>query len=240
MHLTKKLFLTVLVLFLASYSFGQNIDKNLSAEQIIQRAIDSSGGDKNLESITGLETISQIITSKGDTLSFAVKKMNFDKYYVSTLSLGYENSTTFFNNGKAVLVKNQKAQKVQDSFDLEDLKLQSFISIDYGYKKLGYKLERQKDEKFEYFDCYVVLVSSPLGKATLNYYDKKTGNLTMIIYPYGNKAVFIDFYKDKGIILPSKILMVDTLNQITESTLTQLNYDERLDSNCKLPIFRAT
>jgi hypothetical protein len=114
---------------------------------------------------------------------------------------------------------------------LEDLKLQSSISIDFGYKKLGYKVEREKDEKLDNFDLNVVLVRSPLGKATLNYYDKKTGNLTMIIYPFGNKAVFIDFYKAKGIVFPSKILMVDTLNQITESTLTDINSDEHLDPN---------
>ena len=231
MHLTRRLFLIAVLSFFATFTFGQKISKELTAEQIIQRAIDSSGGDKNLDLITGLETISQIVTAKGDTLSFAAKKINFDKYYISTLSLGYENSTTFFNKGKAVLVRNQNTQEVQDKFKLEDLKLQSFISIDYGYKKLGYKLERQKDEKFEYFDCYVILVTSALGKATLNYYDKKTANLTMIIYPYGNKAVFIDFYKDKGIVLPSKILMVDTSNAITASTLTKINYDENLDSN---------
>lgn len=230
MCLIKKLFLVAITFFLSSFAIGQD-SNNLTAEQIIQRSIDSSGGDKNLDSITGLEIICQIVTSKKDTLSFAIKKINFDKYYISSLSLGYENSTTVFNGGKAAIVKNQDAQNVQDSFALEDFKLQSFISIDFGYKKLGYKLEREKDEKLDNFDLNVVLVRSPLGKATLNYYDKKTGNLTMIIYPSGNKAVFIDFYKAKGINFPSKILMVDTLNQITESTLTDINSDEHLDLN---------
>jgi len=175
--------------------------------------------------------ISRIVTAKNDTLFFATKRMGFNKYYISTLSLGYTNSTTIYNKGKAAVTTGQKTQQILNPLKLEELKLQSYLSLDYGYKKLGYKLERQDDQKFQNFDCYVVLVSSPLGKATINYYDKKTGNLIMIIYPNGSKSVFIDFYKGNGITCPSKILMVDTLNQITASTLTKFNYDDNLDSN---------
>ena len=212
-------------------SYGQGSDKTLTADQIIQRAIDSSGGDKIFDVVKNVETISQIITSKGDTLSISVKRMNFDKYFVSSLSLGYVNTTTVYNKGKAALISNQNAQPILDPLKLEELQLQSYISLEYGYKKLGYILEREADQKFQNFDCFTVLASSPLGRTTINYYDKKTGNLIMIIYPNLNKSVFIDFYKTKGITFASKILMVDTLGAITSSTLTKLSYDDNLDSN---------
>ncbi len=231
MQLTRRLFLTAIIIFFVSFTFGQNSDKTLTADQIIQRAIDSSGGDKIFDFVKNVETISQIVTSKGDTLSFSVKRMNFDKYYISSLSLGYANTTTVYNKGKAALISNQNAQQILDPLKLEELQLQSYISLEYGYKKLGYTLEKQDDQKFENFDCFTLLVSSPLGRVTINYYDKKTGNLIMIIYPNLNKSVFIDFYKAKGITCPSKILMVDTSGSITASTLTKLNYDENLDSN---------
>ncbi len=157
--------------------------------------------------------------------------MNFDKYYISSLSLAYANTTTVYNTGKAALISNKSAQQTLDPLKLEELQLQSYISTEYGYKKLGYTLEREDDQKFQNFDCFVILASSPLGRTTINYYDKKTGNLIMIIYPNLNKSVFIDFYKAKGITYPSKILIVDTLGSITSSTLTKLNYDETLDSN---------
>jgi hypothetical protein len=210
---------------------GQNSEKTLTAEQIIQRAIDSSGGDQAFSLIKNAESISQIITSKGDTLSFSVKRMNFDKYYISSLSLGYVNTTTVYNKGKAALISNQNAQQILNPLKLEELQLQAYISLDYGYKKLGYILERQDDQKFQAFDCFVVLASSPLGRVAANYYDKKTGRPIMIIYPNLNKSVFIDFYKTKGITCPSHTLMVDTSGAITSSSLTKLNYDENLDSN---------
>ena len=230
MQFTRLLFLPAIISF-ANFTFAQNPDKTLTAAQIIQRAIDSSGGDKIFDSIKNIETISQIATSKGDTLSFSVKKMNFDKYYISSLSLGYVNTTTVYNKGKAALISNQNAQQILDPIKLEELQLQSYISLEYGYKKLGYSLEREADQKFQNFDCFVVLASSPLGRTTINYYDKNRGTLIMIIYPNLNKSVFIDFYKAKGITYPSKILMVDTSGAITSSTLTKLNYDNNLDSN---------
>jgi hypothetical protein len=231
MQLLKNLILTVITSLIVSFAFGQTPGKTLTAAQIIQRAIDSAGGDKVFDRIRNVESISQIVTAKGDTLSFAVKRMNFDKYYISTLSSGYQNTTMVYNKGRAATTSNQTTQQILDPLKLEELKLQSYISLEYGYKKLGYSFERKEDQKFKNFNCYVVLVSSPLGLATINYYDKKTGKLLMIIYPSLNRSVFIEHYRSKGISCPSKILMSDTLGATNSSTLTRLSYEGNLDSN---------
>jgi hypothetical protein len=206
-------------------------EKEISAVEIIQRAIDSSGGDSKMSSIKSVEFVSQILTPENDTLSFAVKRKDFNKYYISTLSTSHVNSTTIYNNGNAVVIKDETVQRITDPIILEDLLLQCYISISYGYKKLGYKLNRLDDQKFKNFDCYVIMAESPLGKKTLNYYDKNSGNLTMTIYPNENKSVFIEFYQTTGIKCPSKVLSVDTKNKITESSLQKINYDNQLDSN---------
>ena len=233
----------------AGASAQQNGDSKLTAGQIIQRAIDSSGGDIKLDAIHSAEYISRIVTAGGDTLSFAVKRKDFNKYYISSLSLGYVNTTKIYNNGRAVQIKDEVAQSITDARLLEELLLQCYISIDYGYKKLGYKLNRLDDQKFENFDCFVVMAESPLGSKTLNFYDKKTGHNIMTIYPSQNKAVFIDFYQAKGITIASRVLMVDTKDKITESVLEHVNYDNSLDTNwftipesgsCKAPeIFKT-
>jgi len=231
MPLNKRSALTIALLFIAYTCFTQTAGDSLTAAQIIQKAIDSAGGEKLFEQIKNVESITQMVTAKGDTLYFAVKKMNFNKYYVSTMSLGYVNTTTVYNNGAAALEKDTLAQDLRDSFELEDLNLSSYISNNYGFKKLGYKLDRQPDQKFKNFDCYCVLVTSPLGKATLNYYDKKTGNEIMVIFPNETRSVFINFYKSNGITCPSQILMVDKTGAVTTSTLKKLIYDVNMDSN---------
>lgn len=231
MQLTPRFYLTAIIAFFVAFTYGQHSDRTVTADQIIQRAIDSSGGDKLFAMIKNVEAMAQIVTSNGDTLSFSVKRMNSDKYYVSSLSMGYVNTTKVYNNGKAVLISNQHAQLISDPVQMEELQLQSYLSPEYGYKKLGYRFERQNDQKFENFDCYTILVSSPLGRSTVNYYDKKSGNLFMIIYPNLSKSVFIEYYKEKGVSAPSTILMVDSSGKMTSSTLTKISYDDNLDSN---------
>ncbi len=234
MPLPIKRVLAIIILSVINHSFGlaqAGTTRKITAGEIIQKALDNEGGDAKLDSITAVEFISQIVTAKGDTLSYAVKRKGFDKYYISVLSAAYENSTTIYNKGKATIVKNEQSKNINDVLILEDLKLQSYISINYGYKKMGYKLERLDDQKFKNFDCYVVMAESGLDKRQLNYYDKKTGDLIMCIYPNGNKSVFIDFYEAKGVRCPSAILMVDTANDITKSRLTKIDYDENLDDN---------
>lgn len=219
-----------LLLFVAYLHLDASAQQNsLTPKEIIQRAIDSSGGDTKLASLHSVEFITHVVTAENKVLSFAIKRKDFNKYYISTLSIGHVNSTTIYNNGSAAIISNDSATSVTDSLTLEELQLQCFISIDYGYKKLGYKLTRLDDQKFQNFDCYNVLIESPLGKKTANYYDKKTGRLIMIVYPNEHKSVFIDFYKSAGLTAPSKVLMTDIKNNITQSSLQQITYDNKLD-----------
>lgn len=230
MTLPKKRFgLLLLIVGFTKTISGQ--ENKITAQEIVQRAINKNGGDVQLDSLNSVEFISQIITPNNDTLSFAAKRKDFNKYFISTLSTTHENSSTIYNNGKAAIIKSETVQQIIDPLMLEELLLQCYISINYGYKKLGYKLNRLDDQKFDYFDCYVVMAESPLGRKTLNYYDKKTDNLIMIIYPNQNKSLFIDNYQSKGITCPSKILMTDTANKVTQSTLTKINYQNDLDTN---------
>jgi hypothetical protein len=218
----------ILILSLTTAISAQ--ENKITAEDIIQRAIDSSGGEAKLASLHAVEFISKIVTPENQVLSFAVKRKDFNKYYISTISISHVNSTTIYNNGNAVIIQNDSVKRITDPMMLEELLLQCYISIDYGYKKLGYKLTRIEDQKFENFDCYVVIAASPLGKKTANYYDKKTNKLIMVIYPNETKSIFIDFYQSNGLITPSKVLLTDTKNNITQSFLQKLNYDNSLDS----------
>ena len=127
-------------------------------------------------------------------------------------------------------IKNDHVANVTDPLALEDLQLQCYISMDYGLKQLGYKFERLEDQHFENYDCYTVAATSPLGRKLLNFYDKKTGDLLMTIYPNQHRSVFIAYYESGGVRMPSQILMTDTsAADVTRSLLTKLNYNRQLD-----------
>ncbi|GAA3922852.1 hypothetical protein GCM10022209_15130 [Chitinophaga oryziterrae] len=203
----------------------------ITAEEIVQRAIDNAGGDKKLKAVKSAEFISQIITGDNDTLYFSVKRKGSDKYYISVMSFRYENTTTVFNNGNAVLIKNNTAERITDPIKLESLALNCYSSIDYGYKKLGYKLSRIEDLQFSNFNCYGVLAESPLGSKTVNYYDKETGNCIMIMYPSGSRTIFKSFLPYQGLLYGKDLLLSDAKGNISTSFLRDIKIDKNPDDN---------
>jgi len=200
-----KLLLLLDLLSATHIAFGQ--DSKLTAMDIVQRSIDSTGGDRKFDTVNTGDFVNQLLIDQRDTISLITKKKGFNKYWTSTLSIGYENSTTIYNNGRAVIIKNDTVREITGPLELEALAFSCYISTDYAYKKLGYKLTRMDDQKFENFDCYAVLAESPLGQKTLNYYDKKNGKLLMIIYPSGNRSINTEYFKHEGVSVPVMVLM---------------------------------
>ena len=203
----------------------------ITAGQIIQRAIDSAGGDAKLEAVKSAEFMSQLITADRDTLSIAIKRKGNNKCYISMMSFPFENTTTVFNNGNAILLKKDTAERITNPVKLEELALQCYSSREYGYKKLGYKLSRTDDLKEGAFDCYGVIVESPLGIRTANYYDKKKGNCTMIMYASGGRTIFTSFLPYRGLVYTRDELLGDANGKITRSLLREINIDEGPDDN---------
>jgi hypothetical protein len=147
------------------------------------------------------------------------------------MSFRYENTTTVFNNGNAVLIKNDTATRITDPVMLEELALRCYSSTDYGYKKLGYKLSRIEDMQASNFDCYGVLAESPSGLRTANYYDKKTGNCIMILYPSGGRTIFTSYLPYRGLLYTRDELLGDAKGKVTRSNLREINIDENPDDN---------
>lgn len=218
----KWIFLVALVASLPAHA-------QLTAEQIVQRAIDNAGGDAKLAGISTAEFMSQLITATNDTLSISVKKKGNNRCYISVLSFAFENTTTVYNNGHAVLLKNDTATTITDADKLEQLALQCYPSVDYGYKKLGYKLTRVEDIQEGNFDCYGVIAESPLGSRTINYYDKKTGDCIMIVYGSGGRTVFMNHIPYHGLNYTRDVLLSDAEGHISRSLLRDISIDENPD-----------
>lgn len=146
-----------ILMYAVTANAQQNESKEVTAKDIIQRAIDNAGGDEKLKAVKSAEFISQIVIGNKDTLYVSVKRKGADKYYISVMSFRYQNTTTVFNSGKAVLIRHDTAESITDPFILEELALRCYSSVDYGYKKLGYKFSRIEDKQFTNFNCYGVL-----------------------------------------------------------------------------------
>lgn len=237
MRLNKTLFnllAVLLIVYAGQPAFAQKTLDNPTAQQIVDRSIERWGGKELLNKTSSIEMIHKIVMPNGDTTSVAIKKAGFDKYYVSQLSQGYENTTKIYNQGDAVLIKNGNAEKITDPVSLENLKLQCYLCPDQGYEALGYKLTRVEDQKFKNFDCYVVVAVSPLGREYMNFYDKKLGDLIMILYPTDDKAIFADHYTKNGLTLPSLFFLTDH-KAIMRDILQSVNIRDIDDNWFRIP-----
>ena len=205
---------------------------NLTAQAILQRAIDSAGGDRLLESVNSMDMIEQVVTPDGhDTMYFAIKQMP-GKYMLSIkgLTVFDQNAVTIYNDGLAVNIGNGLTTSITDPGRLELLAVTCYLSMDYAYKKLGFKLSRGNDQHYQDLDCYTLFVESPLGQKTINYYNKKTGHLLMIIYENHYKTVYLEYYKQRGVSIPSKTLMLDPSDNISTETLSRIDDDPVIDT----------
>jgi len=213
----------------------------LSAQTILQRAIDSEGGDQLLDSVNTMDFVQLIVTPVHDTLFRAVKKMGQDRYFVCVAGLTQESSTTIYNAGRAVVIRKGIAEPITDPSSLEDLHESAFSSTDFAYKKLGYKLTRMPDEQIENFDCYILVAESPGGQRSINYYDKHNGHLLMVVYVIAgiqHKTIFARYYKQRGIAIPQLLLIGQGDDAaVTQVTLGRIDDDAVIDSGWfRLPV----
>lgn len=220
-----KIILFFLTLACATTAAAQTI----TAQQIIQKAIDSAGGEARLVAVQTVELIQEQVTSDNDTITFAVKKKGAYAYSESLLSYKFVNYTTVYNHGRAVEIEYDTAKSVTDSLALETYALECYPSLDYGYKQLGYKLTRVADLEDSAWHCYGVLVESPLGAKTVSYYDKKTGRCDMIVYPDGSRGIITSYLPYHGIVFPRDILMTTKSHKINWRFLRDIRVDERPD-----------
>ena len=111
---------------------------------------------------------------------------------------------------------------INDLNTVEEIKLQTYNQIQYGYKELSYSLERLDDQKFSSFDCYVISATAKNGYKTLNYFDKTNFRLIMVVYPKGNKSLLMEYVFRDSVLFNTKILNVEDNSEQMTLVLTKL------------------
>lgn len=156
----------------------------------------------------------------------AVKKEPGKNFISSALSKTHTSPTTVFNIGKTT--GNQQAQPGNS----DELRFQTYLLPEDAYLKMNFTLERQEDQKFSYFDCYVVMAVSPnKNYVTLNYYDKTNFRLLMTIYPTGRKTLYKEYTFKDSILVHTEILHVDESNNASVSTVEKIDFNDPRDQD---------
>jgi len=202
-----KTFNTVALLLYSIITLGQNSDK-LTAKQILDSSIEFCGGEKRIAEIE-LTSISYLLTLPDKTTEIIHEKRKVGhKFFQSSLSKKNVPKTTFYDGKNLSKIIGSSVKHVEDLGEIEEIKLKTYNQIQYGYKKLNYKLTRLPDGKLQNFDCYVIKANTNNEYSIINYFNKTDFRLLMVVYPNGNKSVMAEYILKEGVLYNSNIVNI--------------------------------
>jgi hypothetical protein len=180
-------------------SFSAVAQKLPSADAIIARYVKVIGGEKQWAAIKTSEF--HATASIGDkTLNLLLIKAGSGKFYQSITGEGVS-STAIYGSGKGIMIENGNKQEMKDIILLDHYQLQSCILPDMNYIQLNYKRQLLGIKDINGIPCYQVSLTSKNGSTNINYYEKKSGLLTMI-EKSGVKTFLTDYRPYKGCSIP--------------------------------------
>jgi len=122
----------------------------------------------------------------------------------------------------------QMGQKkvITEGPELEEMKAQEKMFEQQMYGDAGYKLEIKGIENVEGANCYKVIVTTPKGDVTTEFYDIKTNLLTRSVKTAGEGDKMVKDYKSvEGIMVPHSITISGAMPvpMVLEATTIEIN-----------------
>lgn len=198
--------IVALIFVLISPSALGQTTPDISAIQILDNSIKFCGGEKRIAAIQSTSLTYLLTQSDQSVAIIEEKRKSGQKYVQSVLSKTHIPQTTFFDGVKMSVVNGSSVNHIDNLETIDEIRLKTYNLIQYGYKKLGYKLTRLQDKKFRNFDCYVVDAEAGNGYITTNFFDKTNNRLLMVVYPNGNKSIMIDYILKDSVLFNSHVV----------------------------------
>lgn len=181
------------------------MDADVTASSVIGKYIQAIGGTDKLKEIK-TATVESSAEIQG-------MKLGLDYYYdegkqafSNKVSMGGNvMSNTTLKDGKGLIQANGASMPLTDE-QFEALKMSMFIFPEIHFESLGYTLEIDGIKDVEGEDAYKVIVTNPMGAATVNYYSVASG-LKIKSESEGSGEVLFEDYKEKdGVLYPMKMI----------------------------------
>lgn len=194
----------------------------VTPQQVIDTYLANTGGRDNAKKVNSILATGkmEIVGQPIPPLDFTVKEMAPNKELMEVQFNGQVAMKRMFDGTTGYQMQmGQKADMEGD--DLAEAKAKPGLLVQLHYFDPGYKLEMKGIEKVKDQDAYAIIVTTPAGKSSTEYYDVKTGFLvkkTEVKKTAQGDIVsineFSDYKKAGDILFPHKLVAFEGEQEI--------------------------
>ncbi len=190
----------------------EKADASVTAESILQKAINGYGGMANLEKIRDIE-IDGSASIMGQQLTYNQKIARPDKLVVS-IKAGPINLMRQVKNGDQYISIQQGSNTPVDEATKHELNAKAGIFEELYWKNTrGYKFDVVGTEKMDGKEAYKMKITSPGGNEFFSFFDQESGRRLKDVRTQDMGAIgamvintfFYDYTLYEGIYLPAKV-----------------------------------
>jgi hypothetical protein len=140
---------------------------------VIENFIDALGGKEKLQSVNALE-LRFAFSMMGQTMEVVTKQKEPNKLYMEMKGQGMTFMKQKYDGERGIIEQMGQKQELEGEA-LEEMESQATIFEELNYLDEDYKLTTTGMENVEDQECYKVIVTSPDGSKSTQYYAKETG-----------------------------------------------------------------
>lgn len=213
------------------------IPDNVTSKTVIEDYLKSLGGVKALQSIRSLQTIATMELMGQKVV--AVKKQNLPDKYLSEMIIG-ENKVMqqIINGNKGLLIQMGQKQVIDDTNPMfKGIKENIVIFKQLEYLDGKYKLELKGIDNVGVEKCYKLIVTSPDGKVSTEFYSMKTNFLMRLVTEQEqgpNKVVITSTYGDykaiNGVMFPHMTSVDGAMPTTLEQKVAEIKVNPVFDA----------
>jgi len=179
---------------------------NLTGKDVVSNYVTAIGGKEKLEKVNDITT-KMGMAMQGMKIEIISKQKSPNKMSVETLMGGNVLSKQVCNGVKA-MVKSPQGNQELTGANLEEMLTQSTMNVELYLDKMGITPELKGAEDVEGQSAWKVQMTSPSGKITVDFYDKKSGLRVKTIAQQGQMSVttlYSDYRSVEGVLYPFKL-----------------------------------
>lgn len=196
---------------------------NITAETVIDTYIKAIGGKAAMEQIKDIQTTMELSTM-GQSLDAKVSQKAPNKFKMTINMKGQVFQEQIYDGEKGAM-SGMMGNKKLEGEELQALAEQAAMFTELDYAKNGYTLEMKGMETVDGVEAYKVLVTSPSGSTTTDYYSKESGlkiqSISTLESPQGaitQTVTYSDYKAVKGVLMAHKITQVNQFQTVTMTT----------------------